>query len=606
MSEIPQGWADVPIAEMVAHDGIFTDGDWVESKDQDPTGSVRLIQLADIGDGSFVDKSSRFLTVDKAYELRCTFLNKGDLLVARMPEPLGRCCLFPFDSEEAFVTVVDVCAIRLGSAEIDAKYLMHAINSAEIRNKISALQSGSTRKRISRKNLAGISIPLAPLNEQRRIVEKIENLFAELDKGEESLEAAKARAGLYRQSLLKHAFEGHLTADWRAANPDKLEDPETLLTRIQNERDARYKQALDDWQVELEKWRDDGEEGKKPAKPKRPAEISVDDFDPELLPELPAEWVLQHLGNLNVGVFDGPFGSNLKTSDYTDSGVQVIRLENIGYGNFITSKESFVSPEKYETIKKHTVFPRDIVFSSFVTDGIRSALVPSSVPFAVNKADCFAVQFFGATVSNEYVAHFLQSRWAYKAVEGLIHGVGRPRINTTQLKEIQVPICSPVEQDEIVKQLEAKLSIIEASEKQMDEQLARSKALRQSILKRAFAGELVDQDPNDEPASELLERIKAEKAEAEIAAKRDRKTKPVRKPKNRRPTMTDLIEVLKKEGDWVSASKAAQGLGIADGTSSDDVEAFYRELKKRIEAKEIEVERRGDEDWLRLAKVEAN
>ncbi len=70
--------------------------------------------------------------------------------------------------------------------------------------------------------------------------------------------------------------------------------------------------------------------------------------------------------------------------------------------------------------------------------------------------------------------------------------------------------------------------------------------------------------------------------------------------------MTDLIEVLKKEDDWVSASKAAQGLGIANGASSDDVEAFYRQLKERIEAKEIKVERRGDEDWLRWAKVEAN
>jgi len=180
---------------------------------------------------------------------------------------------------------------------------------------------------------------------------------------------------------------------------------------------------------------------------------------------------------------------------------------------------------------------------------------------------------------------------------------GVNNINSGELQSLVLSLCSVAEQMEVADQLDAKLSTLEAVEKQLDEQLARSKALRQSILKRAFAGELVGQDPNDEPASALLQRIKAEKAEVEFAAKRDRKTKPVRKPKNRRPKMTDLIEVLKTEGDWVSASKAAQGLGIADGTSSDEVEAFYRQLKERIEAKEIEVERRGDEDWLRLAKI---
>ena len=86
-----------------------------------------------------------------------------------------------------------------------------------------------------------IPLVVAPLNEQRRIVEKIENLFAELDKGEESLRTAKARAGLYRQSLLKHAFEGQLTADWRAANPELISgdnSAEALLAKIQAEREA--------------------------------------------------------------------------------------------------------------------------------------------------------------------------------------------------------------------------------------------------------------------------------------------------------------------------------------------------------------------------------
>ena len=77
MTDLPDSWANAPLDDLIAHDGIFTDGDWVESKDQDPNGAVRLIQLADIGDSRFIDKSSRFLKRDKADELNCTFLKKG-------------------------------------------------------------------------------------------------------------------------------------------------------------------------------------------------------------------------------------------------------------------------------------------------------------------------------------------------------------------------------------------------------------------------------------------------------------------------------------------------------------------------------------------------
>src|SRR5690348_15116201 len=95
--ELPTGWAAATLGELIGREGLFIDGDWIESKDQDPNGHVRLIQLADVGDGHFRDRSSRFLTHEKANELGCTFLQKGDLLIARMPDPLGRCCIFPLD-----------------------------------------------------------------------------------------------------------------------------------------------------------------------------------------------------------------------------------------------------------------------------------------------------------------------------------------------------------------------------------------------------------------------------------------------------------------------------------------------------------------------------
>ncbi|PXX10674.1 type I restriction modification DNA specificity protein [Nitrosomonas ureae] len=288
-TDLPENWTKATISDLVGVQGVFRDGDWVESKDQDQNGQVRLIQLADIGDGEFRDKSSRFLISEKAIELNCTFLQAGDILVARMPDPLGRACLFPLQGNKQFVTVVDVCIIRFGNNYTNIKYFMYLLNSPMSRRSISDHQTGSTRKRISRGNLSTVQFPIAPLNEQHRIVAKIEELFSELDKGIENLKTAQAQLKVYRQALLKHAFEGKLTAQWRAqcrakqtvapaqagaqllndmdsrptpsrgqamrgndeagsGNDEPLETAEALLKRIQQERAQRYQQQLAEWE----------------------------------------------------------------------------------------------------------------------------------------------------------------------------------------------------------------------------------------------------------------------------------------------------------------------------------------------------------------------
>jgi type I restriction enzyme S subunit len=111
---LPDGWSLSSIDDLIGAEGLFMDGDWIESKDQDLNGSVRLIQLADIGEVDFKDKSNRYMTFDRAKELGCTFLKQDDILVARMPEPLGRATLFPLTKLNGYVTVVDVAIIRPG------------------------------------------------------------------------------------------------------------------------------------------------------------------------------------------------------------------------------------------------------------------------------------------------------------------------------------------------------------------------------------------------------------------------------------------------------------------------------------------------------------
>ncbi len=160
-------------------------------------------------------------------------------------------------------------------------------------------KGGTTVHSIEMPSLVAFELPIPPLNEQRRIVEKIEAMFERIDKGVENLRGAKATLALYRQSLLKSAFEGKLTADWRAQNAGLLETAKTLLARIQKERETRYKSTFDDWQTALAEWRAGGEVGRKPGKPSRPEpQTVVTPAELEQLPDLPKEWMFTKLANL--------------------------------------------------------------------------------------------------------------------------------------------------------------------------------------------------------------------------------------------------------------------------------------------------------------------
>ena len=192
-------------SEIAGATGMFVDGDWIEKKDQDAKGAVRLIQLADVGPGEFRDKSDRHITVEKADELHCTFLRKGDILIARLGDPLCKACVFPLDG--LYITAVDVAILRIGSDVVNPKYLIYLLNSPWFKDQVKQYESGTTRKRISRKNLDRIEMIFPPLSEQERIVARIEELFSQLDAGVETLKKTKAQLAVYRQAVLKEAFE---------------------------------------------------------------------------------------------------------------------------------------------------------------------------------------------------------------------------------------------------------------------------------------------------------------------------------------------------------------------------------------------------------------
>ena len=175
---------------------VIVDGDWIESKDQSENG-IRLIQTGNIGIGEYLDKSNRakYITPETFERLKCTEVLPGDILISRLPDPIGRACIVPKTVGKA-ITAVDCTVVRLETSLCDANYFVNYTQSIRYSNELSKFLAGTTRTRISRKNLEKIEIPLPSIDRQRKIA-------AQLDKVSDLI--AKRRAQLDKLDLLVKA-----------------------------------------------------------------------------------------------------------------------------------------------------------------------------------------------------------------------------------------------------------------------------------------------------------------------------------------------------------------------------------------------------------------
>ncbi|MFK5950524.1 MAG: restriction endonuclease subunit S [Methylococcales bacterium] len=473
--ELPEGWERVPLKDAVH---IILG--------QSPSSSTYNQE----GEGlPFFQGKTEFGKMYPTVRKWCTepkkIAEQEDVLVS-VRAPVGPTNLAPYE-----------CAIGRGLAALrplggsDSKYFLYLIRRYQ--NNLAALGTGTTFEAISGDTLKNFLVPIAPLEQQKRIVAKIEELFFHIDAGIEALKKAKQLLKQYRQSVLKAAVTGELTKEWREANKDKLEPASQLLERILAERENEYTRKLEKWEKGLAGWSNNGEKGKKPSKPQKIKVLDeISHSSNTSLWSIPENWSWIKLGNLAVDVFDGPFGSNLKSNDYVEDGVRVIRLENIGCLVFKDKKVTYITEKKYETLKKHTVSAGDIIFSSFVAVGTRVVVLPDNIVKAINKADCFCVRAFGDSINATYLANFLSTTSTYKRLENQVHGATRPRINTTQLKELEVPICSDLEQMEIVCLTGEKFEAIARLEKEIDYQLIKAEKNKQSVLASAFQGKITN------------------------------------------------------------------------------------------------------------------
>jgi len=447
--ELSKGWSFTNLNNIATENGILSDGDWVESKDQDPSGGIRLLQLADIGDGIFLDKSNRFINEDKFKALRCTEIFEGDLLIARMPDPLGRVCQLP-KLKERCITVVDVAIFRSCKELISLLWLKHFLNSPDIRQEINLLSSGTTRKRIARKKLGEIEIPLPPLNEQKRIADRLDQLLTRIDKTKAHLDRIPPLLKRFRQSVLAAATSGKLTEEWREDNGE-----------------AR-------------------------------------------------EIICEPLSKL----IDLDLGFAFKSSEFLDEGIRLLRGDNIEPGKLRWKDAKYFDPIKLQSFSHLMLKEGDLVLAMdrpIISSGLKiSRVSKDDIPSVLVQRVCRFKPTSDSDLNLDYLHIFLSSNNFVKYLLNKQNGTQIPHISGKQILEFSIVISPIEEQQEIVRRVEAlfaKADRIEAQYKNARQQVDR---LTPALLAKAFRGELVPQDANDEPASVLLERVKEARSIGQI------------------------------------------------------------------------------------------
>ncbi|MDO9318254.1 MAG: restriction endonuclease subunit S [Gammaproteobacteria bacterium] len=360
---------------------------------------------------------------------------------------------------------------------------------------------------------------LPPIKEQHRIVAKIEELFSELDKGIESLKTAREQLKVYRQAVLKHAFEGKLTAQWREENKDKLESPEQLLARIQQERDVRYEQQLHDWQAAVSAWERSEDGSKKPTKPIAPKTLpNLTSNDLDRLGDLPSGWIWVKLGNLSSKITDGEHFRPkvqeqgiyfLSAKDVRDSGVSLD-------APLYVDKETALKARLRCDPKKGDI----LIVSRGATVG-RMCVVDTDELFCL----LGSVILVKATscIESLYLCSALKSPAISRAVVSSSGATAQQAIYLRDIQHVAIPVCGELEQLEIVASISQQMSTIDYLYQEIENQQAMSEILRHAILKKAFSGQLVAQDCSDEPSTTILERIRKETS-VEMSGKKKRKS----------------------------------------------------------------------------------
>lgn len=428
----------------------------------------------------------------KAGEIERYGIEPGDLLACEGGEP-GRCAVYRGPSgtwmyQKALHRVRPGPAI---SADLLQYWLRHMALSGALAPKIAQ----TTIQHLPLERFVAVEVPVPPTCEQRRIVLAIEQHLSDIDAGVAALERVRANLKRYRASVLKAACEGRLVpteAELARKEKRKYEPADVLLARILKERRARWEtdqvaKMKAKGQVPRDGWKGRYEEPKGP--------------ETSGLAELPEGWAWTCLEPFNVCI--GATPSRAK-AEYWGGGIPWVSSGEVAFCRIRATRETISEAGLRHT--STTVHPPGTVLLGMIGEGRTRGQVAILDIAACNNQNAAAIRVGEAGVSAEYVYSYLES--VYEQTRRVGGGNNQPALNKSRVERMLVPLPPLAEQRRLCAESDRLLSVSSQVEQAVSAQLARATRLRQAVLKRAFEGKLVPQDPNDEPASVMLERVR--------------------------------------------------------------------------------------------------
>ena len=410
------------------------------------------------------------------------FLQNGDLLWnSTGTGTIGRAALTQLKTDERFVTDSHVTIVR-PSKYIIPKYLHYWIMGPAVQNSIDDMQSGSTNQvELSKGAVENTPIPVAPLEQQKRIVDKIGELFSHVDAGVVALHRSKQLLNQYRQSILKAAVTGQLTKQWRKKNKDKLEPASKLLERILVQRRETWETQQQE-QFEIKGKMPKGDKWKEKYKEITPLDLAD-------IQDIPDSWAWaknEQLGNIQLGRQRAPKyhnGPNMRP---------YLRVQNV-FEDMIDLDDVMEMEFSDADFEKYSLKYNDILLNEGQSPELlgRPAIYRNEMPGACFTNTLIRFQPASGLLPDYALLVYRQCMHSGRFTKAGTITTNIGHLSSTRFSQIEFPLCSTREQKQIISITTKKLESLERLDKEISFQLTKAEKTKQSILASAFSGKLI-------------------------------------------------------------------------------------------------------------------
>ncbi|HDI3178096.1 restriction endonuclease subunit S [Vibrio cholerae] len=486
MSQLPKGWVGCKLGNVVDYGKTvkadmtnIDDETWVLELEDLEKDSSKILQRVSFSERKPKSAKNAFKT--------------GDVLYGKLRPYLNKMVVAPEDG----ICTSEIIPLKVPTGLLDNRFLFYWLKGRVFGDYVNAVSYGVNMPRLGTKDGLNAPMVLAPLAEQTRIVEKLDEVLAQVDTIKARLDGIPAILKRFRQSVLAAAVSGKLTEEWRGKNVSGCAESElnANFSRKSGKLKLRGKQA---------------------------------NLNELSLLTLPSSWTWTQNYKLakdaSNAICAGPFGTIFKAKDFRDEGVPIIFLRHVKEDGFNQHKPNYMDRAVWEELhQEYSVHGGELLVTKLGDPPGECCIYPENTGTSMVTPDVLKMDVDEQSAEKKYLRSYFNSPISTEIIEKLAFGATRLRIDIAMFKAFPVPLPPMEEQKEIVRLVDQYFAFADTIEAQVKKAQARVDKLTQSILAKAFRGELVPQDPNDEPADKLLERIAAARKEAEALAKAAKK-----------------------------------------------------------------------------------